>query len=51
LDIRDYAVTVTGGQLTAGDDADDALWVAPADLSGLPLTDGLLEALLGWDAV
>jgi mutator protein MutT len=51
LDIRDYAATVAGGQLTAGDDADDAMWVAPADLSGLPLADGLLDALLGWDAV
>jgi ADP-ribose pyrophosphatase YjhB (NUDIX family) len=51
LDIRDYAASVTGGQLTAGDDADDAMWVAPADLDGLPLTDGLLDALLGWGAV
>jgi 8-oxo-dGTP diphosphatase len=48
LDIRDYAATVTGGTLTAGDDADDARWAAPAELAGLPLTDGLAAALTGW---
>jgi 8-oxo-dGTP diphosphatase len=48
LDIRDYAATVTGGALTAGDDADDARWAGPAELAGLPLTDGLAEALTDW---
>jgi 8-oxo-dGTP diphosphatase len=48
LDIRDYAATVTGGTLRAGDDAADARWVAPGDLPLLPLTDGLVEALTGW---
>ena len=48
LDIRDYAATVTGGTLAAGDDADDARWAGPAELAGLPLTDGLAEALTGW---
>jgi 8-oxo-dGTP diphosphatase len=48
LDIRDYAATVTGGTLAAGDDADDARWVGPAELTGLPLTSGLVDALTGW---
>jgi 8-oxo-dGTP diphosphatase len=48
LDIRDYSATVTGGTLTAGDDAADARWVSPADLAGLPLTSGLAETLSAW---
>jgi len=48
LDIRDYAATVTGGTLAAGDDADDARWAGRDELAGLPLTDGLAEALTGW---
>jgi 8-oxo-dGTP diphosphatase len=48
LDIRDYEVTVTGGQLAAGDDAADVRWLAPADVSALPLTTGLAETLRGW---
>jgi 8-oxo-dGTP diphosphatase len=48
LDIRDYSATVTGGTLTAGDDAADARWVSPANLAGLPLTSGLAEALTAW---
>jgi len=48
LDIRDYAATVTGGALAAGDDADDARWADRAALAGLPLTDGLAEALTDW---
>jgi len=48
LDIRDYSATVTGGTLTAGDDAADARWVDPADLAALPLTEGLIEALTSW---
>ena len=48
LDIRDYAATVTGGTLAAGDDAAQARWVSQADLAGLPLTSGLAEALTGW---
>ena len=50
-DILDYAATVTGGLLTAGDDASDARWVTPAELRDLPTTDGLLEALTGWGVV
>jgi ADP-ribose pyrophosphatase YjhB (NUDIX family) len=48
IDIRDYRATVTGGTLTAGDDAADARWVAPADLPGLPLTEGLAAILASW---
>ncbi len=48
LDIRDYAVTVSGDELTAGDDAADARWVSPADLASLPVTGGLVEALSAW---
>ena len=48
LDIRDYEATVTGGQLAAGDDAAAARWVAPADVTALPLTTGLAGALRAW---
>jgi 8-oxo-dGTP diphosphatase len=48
LDIRDYEVTVTGGQLAAGDDAAAVRWLAPADASALPLATGLAETLRGW---
>jgi 8-oxo-dGTP diphosphatase len=48
LDIRDYAATVIGGSLAAGDDAADAAWVSVARLNDLPLTEGLLEALTTW---
>jgi 8-oxo-dGTP diphosphatase len=48
LDIRDYAATVTGGTLAAGDDAADARWVPPSEMPALPLTTGLAEALRSW---
>jgi 8-oxo-dGTP diphosphatase len=48
VDIRDYAATVTGGTLAAGDDAADARWVSQADLACLPLTSGLIETLTAW---
>ena len=48
LDIRDYAVTVTGGTLRPGDDAADARWVPPADVPEWPLTTGLAETLRSW---
>jgi len=48
IDIRDYAVTVTGGTLRPGDDAADARWVAAADLNSLEITEGLIEALISW---
>ena len=51
LDIRDYTAVVTGGTLTAGDDAADACWVAAAQMHRLPLTPGLLDALTSWGVV
>ena len=48
LVIRDYAATVTGGTLAAGDDADDARWFSMRELDRLPLSTGLLEALNEW---
>jgi 8-oxo-dGTP diphosphatase len=48
FDIRDYAATVTGGTLRAGDDAADARWVTASELAALPMTDGLAEALTSW---
>ena len=52
FDIRDYLAVVTGGELAAGDDADDARWSAPAELARLEargaLTSGLTEALASW---
>ena len=48
LDIRDYEATISGGTLRAGDDAAEARWVAPGDLAGLPITEGLVEALTDW---
>jgi 8-oxo-dGTP diphosphatase len=47
-DIWDYAATISGGHLAAGDDADDARWVDPHDLDHLPLTSGLAETLGSW---
>jgi 8-oxo-dGTP diphosphatase len=49
--IEDYACTVTGGGLKAGDDADEARFVAVADLAGMPLTGGLLDTLRDWHVI
>ena len=46
--IRDYLATVAGGELAAGDDAADVRWCSREELTRLPLTDGLLEALTLW---
>lgn len=52
IDIRDYAVVVTGGELAAGDDAADVRWVTAAEAAGLDaagqLTGGLLAVLRSW---
>jgi 8-oxo-dGTP diphosphatase len=52
LDIRDYLVSVTGGEVAAGDDAADARWVTPPEAAALDaagqLTDGLVAALTSW---
>ncbi|MFI6482620.1 NUDIX hydrolase [Nonomuraea sp. NPDC050663] len=50
-EIRDYRATVTGGVLRAGDDAADARWCPLDELVRLPLSEGLLETLIGWEIV
>lgn len=49
--IDDIACTVLGGELAPGDDADDVRWVDATGLALLPLTEGLLDALTGWDVL
>lgn len=44
-DIHDYACTVTGGTLRAGDDADDARWIDAATLIELDERGKLAELL------
>ena len=48
FDIYDYAASVSGGRLVAGDDAADARWVDPGDIGQLALTSGLAETLATW---
>ena len=48
FDIHDYAATVSGGVLTAGDDAAGARWVHPSEIDRLELTSGLAGTLAGW---
>jgi len=43
--VRDFAATVVGGELRAGDDADEARWCTPEDISLLELSAGLLDEL------
>jgi ADP-ribose pyrophosphatase YjhB (NUDIX family) len=43
--VDDFAATVVGGELVAGDDAADVRWYRPEDLDGLAVTDGLLDEL------
>lgn len=47
FEIHDFAATVVGGQLRAGDDAADARWFTPAELTDVPLVDDLLHYLRG----
>ena len=49
--IADYACTVRGGALQAGDDALDARWCDAAAVRALPLVDGLAAALTAWGAL
>ena len=48
FDIHDYAASVSGGRLAAGDDAADARWVHPRDIDRLNLTSGLARTLAEW---
>jgi ADP-ribose pyrophosphatase YjhB (NUDIX family) len=54
-EIHDYACSVAGGVLTAGDDASDARWSDAADLSALDaageLVDLLYVTLRDWKAL
>ncbi|WP_030910581.1 NUDIX hydrolase [Streptosporangium amethystogenes] len=50
-EIRDYLAEVSGGTLSAGDDAADVRWVTHAELQRLPLTPGLLDALAEWSVI
>lgn len=43
--VLDYAAEYTGGEICAGDDADEAAWVRFEALTGLNLTDSTREAL------
>ena len=43
--VHDFAATVIGGELRAGDDASDARWYSDEDAAMLPLTPGLLDEL------
>jgi ADP-ribose pyrophosphatase YjhB (NUDIX family) len=49
--VTDYACTITGGELRAGDDAADARFVPLNALARLPLTAGLLDTLRRWKVV
>jgi 8-oxo-dGTP diphosphatase len=44
-EVHDFAATVVSGRLTPGDDAGDARWVRPDELTALPLTADLAEYL------
>lgn len=44
--VRDYAADVVGGVLRAGDDASDVRWCTPDELRDLPMSSGLLDALV-----
>lgn len=46
--IADYACTVRGGRLRAGDDAADVRWARAADLARLPLAPLLEQTLRDW---
>jgi len=49
--ITDIAAVMVGGELRAGDDADDARFVFSAELHDLPLSPGLHEVLVQWQAL
>lgn len=43
--VLDFAATVRGGELRAGDDADEVAWMTRGELASAGPTDGLLEHL------
>jgi hypothetical protein len=46
----DYRAEVTGGELSAGDDADEARWVERAEVENLELTPTMYELVSLLDA-
>lgn len=46
--IADYACSVVGGSVRAGDDADDVTWASLEDVDALVLAPLLREALAEW---
>ncbi len=44
-DVHDYAASVVGGTLRAGDDAGDARWFSRDEMAHLPLTTKLIDYL------
>lgn len=47
FEVHDFAATVIGGNLSPGDDAEDARWVTAVELHRLPLTSNLADYLHG----
>jgi len=43
--VDDFAATVIGGELQAGDDADDVRWCTADQIAALPTSPGLVEEL------
>jgi ADP-ribose pyrophosphatase YjhB (NUDIX family) len=43
--VADFAATVVGGELRAGDDASDARWCTADEVRALPLSPNLLSVL------
>jgi 8-oxo-dGTP diphosphatase len=43
--VHDFAASVVGGDLAAGDDASDVRWCAPDELTTMSLSPGLLDEL------
>jgi ADP-ribose pyrophosphatase YjhB (NUDIX family) len=43
--VHDFAATVIGGALRAGDDASDVRWCEPAEIPTMTLSPGLLDEL------
>jgi 8-oxo-dGTP diphosphatase len=48
--VHDFAATVVGGELRAGDDASEVRWCSDEELARLELTPGLLAALTSMGA-
>lgn len=43
--VHDFAATVIGGELCAGDDASDVRWCTDDEVAAMPLSPGLLDEL------